>query len=214
MERGQMATGFFLVAHDEFTGKPRISQDLLLCGLVGAQIADLVIGGRLTMAGDRVAVAHREVSGLDELGTFVLDSVVHEPDAHTVRSWNDALGEILHDLTVARLTADQVLRTETSRSLLGKRKTRYPAVDLVRARKPTVELREMFQDPGRFNLPGAFVASMLSTLEVETVLEPDTDRATVRSVAAQAAEHLPGSLSQLRAGLAETVAAISLTVRR
>ncbi|TCK25139.1 Golgi phosphoprotein 3 GPP34 [Pseudonocardia endophytica] len=214
MERGQMATGFFLVVHDEFTGKPRISSDLLLCGLVGAQIADLVVGGRLTMSGDRVALVRPEVSGLDELGTFVLDSVSHEPEAHTVRSWNDALGEILHDLTVGRLTADQVLRKETSRGLLGKRKARYPAVDLVRARRPTVELREMFDDPRRFNLPGAFIASMLSTLEVEAVLEPEIDRGTVRTIAAQAAEHLPGSLSQLRAGLADTVAAISLTVRR
>ncbi len=214
MERGQMATGFFLVVHDEFTGKPRISPDLVLCGLVGAQIADLVIGGRLTMSGDRVAVVRPEVSGLDELGTFVLDSVVHEPDAHTVRSWNDALGEILHDLTVGRLAADGVLRKEVSRGLLGKRKARYPAVDLVRARRPTVELREMFADPRRFNLPGAFLAALLSTLEVDTVLEPEIERSQVRSISGQAAEHLPGSLSQLRAGLADTVAAISLTVRR
>lgn len=214
MERGQMATGFFLVVHDEFTGKPRISPDLLLCGLVGTQIADLVIGGKLTMSGDRVSVVQPEVSGLDELGTFVLDSVAHEPEAHTVRSWNDALGEILHDLTVGRLTADHVLRKETTRGLIGKRKSRYPAVDLVRARRPTVELREMFDDPSRFNLPGAFIAAMVATLEVDTVLEPEIDRGKVRSIAAQAAEHLPGSLSQLRAGVADTVAAISLTVRR
>lgn len=209
-----MATSFFLVVHDEFTGKPLISQDLLLCGLVGAQIADLVVGGRLTMAGDRVAVVRSEVSGLDEMGTFVLDSVAHEPEGHTVRSWNDALGEILYDLAVGRLTADQVLRKETSRGLLGKRKARYPAVDLVRARRPTVELREMFDDPRRFNLTGAFLAAMLATLEVDGVLEPDIERGRFRSIAGQAAEHLPGSLSQLRAGLADTVASISLTVRR
>lgn len=214
MERGQMATGFFLVVHDEFTGKPLISPDLLLCGLVGAQIADLVIGGRLTMSGDRVTVVRAEVSGLDELATFVLDSVSHESESHTVRSWNDALGEILYDLTVGRLTADQILRRETSRGLLGKRKSRYPAVDLVRARRPTVELREMFDDPRRFTLPGAFLAAMLATLEVDAVMEPEVERTRLRSIAGQAAEHLPGSLSQLRAGLADTVAAISLTVRR
>lgn len=214
MERGQMATGFFLVVHDEFTGKPRISPDLLLCGLVGAQVADLVIGGRLTMTGDRVSVVRPEVSGLDDLGAFVLDSVAQEPQERPVRSWNGALGEVLHDRTVGRLIDDQVLRKEIGRGLLRTRRARYPAVDLVRARRPAVDLRGMFEDPRRFTLSGAFIASMLATLEVDAVLEPDVGRARVRSIATQAAEHLPGSLSRLRAGLAGTVTAISPTARR
>lgn len=214
MERGQMATGFFLIAHDEFSGKPRINPELLLCGVLGAQIADLVIGGRLTMSGDRVTVVDPDATELDEMGTLVLDSVAHARETHTVRVWNDVLNQMLLDLTAGRLVADRVVRKESGRGLLGRRRERYPAVDLVRARRPELELREMFADPARFTLPGAFTATMIDTLGAETLLEPGVERSVVRSVAGQAAEHLPGSLSQLRSGLAATVSSISLTVRR
>lgn len=214
MERGRMATGFFLIVHDEFTGKARVNPELLRCGLVGAQIADLVVQGRLTMSGDRVTVVDRSVAGLDEMGTLVLDSVVHESETHTVRAWNDALGTLLLDLTTGRLVADRVLRRESVRSLFGRGSHRYPALDLVAARQPTLALREMVGDPTTFTLPGAFTLTMIETLGVGAALEPELDRTTVRSIAEQATDHLPGSLSQLRSGLAAAVSAISLTVRR
>ena len=214
MERGQMATGFFLIAHDEFTGRVKINPELLSCGLLGAQIADLIIGSKLTMSGDRVSVVDPDVTGLDQVATLVLDSVSHEQDTHTVRVWNDALSELLIELTANRLIADGVLRKESGRGLLGRKRERFPAVDLVRARRPELELREMFEDPKRFNLPGAFTAAMIDTLGLDALLEPEIERTLVRSIAGQAAEHLPGSLSQLRSGLAATVAAISLTIRR
>ncbi|MDN5915003.1 MAG: GPP34 family phosphoprotein [Pseudonocardia sp.] len=209
-----MTTGFFLIAHDEFSGKVRIHPDLLLCGLVGAQIADLVIGGRLTMSGDRVTVVDPDVAGLDEMATLVLDSVAHDRETHTVRAWNDVLNQLLLDLTTSRLVADRILRKESARSLLGRRREHYPALDLVRARHPELELRAMFTDPATFTLPGAFTAAMIDTLGLDTLLEPGIERSVVRSIAGQAAEHLPGSLSQLRSGLAASVSAISLTIRR
>ena len=214
MERGRMTTGFFLIAHDEFSGKARVNPDLLQCGLVGAQIADLVIGGRLTMSGDRVTVVDPNVNGLDEMATLVLDSVAHDRETHTVRVWNDVLGAMLVDLTTSRLVADEVLRRDAGRRMLGRKRERFPAADLVSARRPELELREMFTDPAKFTLPGAFTAAMIDTLGLDALFEPHVERSMVRSIAAQAAEHLPGSLSQLRSGLAATVSAISLTIRR
>lgn len=214
MERGRMTTGFFLIAHDEFSGKVRVNPDLLQCGLVGAQIADLVIGGRLTMSGDRVTVVDPTVTGLDEMATLVLDSVAHDREIHTVRVWNDVLGTMLLDLTTSRLVADGVLRRDGGRGMLGRKRERFPAVDLVAARRPELELRAMFTDPATFTLPGAFAASMIDALGLGALFEPHVERSVVRSIAGQAAEHLPGSLSQLRSGVAATVSAISLTVRR
>src|SRR5688572_10004173 len=47
MERPWVAADLFLIAHDEFSGKLRISRTLLACGLAGAQLAELVMDGGL-----------------------------------------------------------------------------------------------------------------------------------------------------------------------
>lgn len=205
MERGRMAPGFFLIALDPVSGKVRIAPELLRCGLVGTQVADLVIGGRLTLADDRLVLTRHDTFGLDEPARYVLDCVAHEPDGYTVRAWNGVLGEVLVDMVARRLTADSVLRRESARSRLGHRRDRHPAVDLARARAPGADLAGMVREPHTFTLPGAFTAAVLVALGIDDVLEPDVDRAQLSSLAAQITGYLPGSLATLRSGLVETV---------
>ncbi|MBW0104982.1 GPP34 family phosphoprotein [Pseudonocardia sp. KRD291] len=207
MERGRMAPGFFLIVHDPLSGKARIAPDLLRCGVVGTQVADLVIGGRLTLADDRLVVTRHDTFGLDEPARYVLDCVAHEPDGYTVRAWSGVLGEILVEMVARRLTADSVLRRESGRGRLGRRRDRHPAVDLARARQPGADLAAMLREPHTFTLPGAFTAALLQTLGIDDVLEPDVDRARLTSLATQAVGHLPGSLAALRSGLVETASA-------
>ncbi|RZT85053.1 Golgi phosphoprotein 3 GPP34 [Pseudonocardia sediminis] len=207
MERGRMAPGFFLIVHDTASGKVRVAPELLRLGLVGTQVADLVIGGRLTLADDRIVVTRNDAVGLDEPARYVLDCVAHEPEGYTVRAWAGVLGEILHDMVARRLTTDGILRRDSARGRLGRRRDRHPAVDPERARQPGTELAAMVLDPHTFTLPGAFTAAVLDTLGADDVLEPDVDRARLASIATQATGYLPGSLASLRSGLGETVAA-------
>lgn len=205
MERGLMAPGFFLIVHDPHSGKIGVDPELLRCGIVGTQVADLVIGGRLTVADDRIVVTRDDAVGLDEPARYVLDCVAHEPQGYTVAEWAGVLGEVLLDMVARRLTADGVVRRESARARLGRRRDRHPALDLERARQPRAELAAMVHSPHTFTLPGAFTAAVLDTLGIDDVLEPDVDSAQLTSIATRATDHLPGSLTALRSGLLEAV---------
>lgn len=207
MERGLMAPGFFLIVHDPHSGKVRVPPELLRHGIVGAQIADLVIGGRLTIADDRIVVTRNDPAGLNEPARYVLDCIAGEPVGFTVREWTGVLGEVLLDMVANRLAVDGVVRRESARARFGRRRDRHPAVDLDRARQPRADLAAMVLRPQTFTLPGAFTVAVLGTLGIDDVLEPEVDRARLASIATQATDHLPGSLGALRSGLVETISA-------
>ena len=54
MGHSDYAPNLFLVAHDSFTGRMEVSRELVLCGLVAAELAHLVVERRLGVADDRV----------------------------------------------------------------------------------------------------------------------------------------------------------------
>ena len=78
MDRERLAADFFLIAHDEFSGKLRISRDLLSCGLVGAQLAELIMANRLAVQGGRVLVTEVRGDG-DEIGAYVAETSPARP---------------------------------------------------------------------------------------------------------------------------------------
>lgn len=216
MEQGALAKGLFLIAYDEAVGRPGLAQDLLACGLVGAQIADLVTAGLVTVDGqDRVVGVRSGRTAPDhESATLVLDSIAHEPRQHTVRAWIDALGGALLDAVRTDLVRDGVLVETTERGLLGRRRTRLSVRDVSAALRPEATLQSMIRSPGTFTLPGAITLVLLSALGVERLLEPGVDRATARTLAEDAVTHLPAPIDRLRRGLAETATTAGASVRR
>lgn len=217
MEQGALATGFFLIALDETTGRAALHPELLACGLVGAQLADLVVAGTLTVTDDdRVQTTSTGVASdpADEAAALVLDSVAHEPRGHPVRAWIDALGGPLTEIVQNGLVQRGVLAVEWRRGLLGRRHSRLRVTDAPAARAPGTELGSMVRHPATFSLPGACTLVLLTALGVEQVLEPEIDRATAREVAGQAAAHLPAPLARLREGLTATATAVGVAVRR
>ena len=67
MDRPRLAADFFLIAHDEFSGRLRLSTELLACGLGGAQLAELVVADR-RRRGVRAAPGHRRPGGRQRRG--------------------------------------------------------------------------------------------------------------------------------------------------
>lgn len=217
MEQGTLANGLFLIAYDESAGRSGLAPDLLACGLVGAQLADLVTAGALSVDEEQRVVGTRSGPSGDapgEAATLVLDSVAHEPRAHPVRAWIDALGGPLLDAVRNDLVERGVLRHETERGLLGRRRSRLAVGSPGAAHAPGIALREMVRHPGTFTLPGIVTLVVISALGVESLLEPEVDRATARTLAADAAGHLPDPLARLRDGVADAAAALSVAVRR
>ena len=79
MDHSYLPDEFFLIAHDEFSGKLRISQDLLGCGLVGAQLADLVMARRIGIEAGRVLITDTPGDAGDEVGAYVIETLTRQP---------------------------------------------------------------------------------------------------------------------------------------
>ena len=214
MDRERLAADFFLIAHDEFSGKLRISRDLLGCGLVGAQLAELIMANRLAVEGGRVLVTEVRGDG-DEIGAYVAESISRQTSTHSVRVWVDTFRETLYELVVRRLVEEGVVRREQGgRQLMRKRPDRFPATDLLAAARPRLRLEHMLRTPQEFDLPGAILAVLVGAVGVETVLDPEIDRVAARELMARLEENLPADLRSLVDGVRAAVAAVSLTVRR
>ena len=214
MDRERLAADFFLIAHDEFSGKLRISPDLLGCGLVGAQLAELIMANRLSVEGGRVLVT--EVRGdCDEVGAYIAESISRQTTTHSVRVWIDTFREVLYELVARRLVDEGVVRREQGgRQLMRRRPDRFPATDLLAAARPRLRLEHMLRTPQEFDLPGAIIAVLVGAVGAETVLDPEIDRNATRELLTRLEENLPEDVRSLVEGVRAAVAAVSLTIRR
>jgi hypothetical protein len=210
MSRSHLAENFFLIVHDPFTGKLTISRELLDCGLVTSELADLVLTGHLDIVDDRVVVTDREDGAEDPIAAYVLEAVGRQSSPHSVRVWAEAIGEIMFGLVSQHLIDNGVVRVEQHRAMLRRGPDRFPAQDLLKASGPRLRLEHMIRNPRTFDLPGAVAAAIVGALGVERTFEFDVDRELFTDLT----ENLPPTLQRLLAGVTATVAAISLTVRR
>jgi hypothetical protein len=204
-----------LIAHDEFSGKLRISLELLCCGLVGGQLADLIVANRLAVEGGRVLVTDDRSEARDEVGDYVVESISRQTSTHSVRVWVETLQEVLYELIGRRLINDGVVRREQGgRQLMRRRPDRFPATDLLAAARPRLRLEHMLRTPQEFDLPGAILAVLVGAVGVETVLDPEIDRTAARELMTRLEENFPADLRALIEGVRAAAVAVSLTVRR
>ena len=214
MQRPRLAGDLFLVAHDEFSGKLRVSADLLGCGLVGAKLAELVVSDRLVVESGRVLATDARGDGSDAIGDYVVDTLLRQETTHTVRVWVETFREVLPDLVAQRLVDQAVVRREEGGGRWRRRADRFPATDLLAATGPRLRLEHMLRTPQEFDLAGAVLAALVGAAGVESLLDPDLDRAALRELVARLEENLPADLRAVVEGVRAAVAAVSLTVRR
>ena len=58
-----LAEEFFLIAHDDHTGRGLLDADVLAVGLAGAVLAGLVLAGRVTVLDGKVALMDERPAG-------------------------------------------------------------------------------------------------------------------------------------------------------
>lgn len=214
MDQDHLAARIFLVAHDEFTGRSHISRELLTCGLVGAQLAELMIAGPVAMAGGRVVMTGESHPDADPIAAYVMEGIQRQASSHTVRTWTSNLGDPLYELIARELVDRGILRRQVSRGILRQPADRFPAVDLLRAAGPRIRLEHMIRHPRDLDLAGGVVAALLWSLGVDRILDPTIDRVAARQLVDEVQENLPPDLAELLTGVTAAGAAVSLTVRR
>lgn len=99
---GLVADELYLLAHHEVTGKPLLERRPLSIGLAGGLLAELMLGGSISLRDDGAVMAHRAWPR-DDLGRRVRDQIVAEQEPEPVREWllflaRSAVGDVARRL--------------------------------------------------------------------------------------------------------------------
>src|SRR4051812_29822687 len=86
-----LADELFLIGHDQYTGKPQVSDSALDTGLAGAVLGELVLAGRLGVADDtKVEVRDQRPYG-ERVSDAALAEMLKQTEQHPVRAWVEYL---------------------------------------------------------------------------------------------------------------------------
>lgn len=210
MANVQLAEQFFLISHDETSGRPLVSIERVECGLVGAMFGELIIDERLGIKDGFVLVLDKEpVDG--GLSDSLINTVDQQSTEHRVRTWARELGPDAYRIMAERLIASGLLRRERGRKLFSRPGERYPAVDLYDVARPRLMLNHLLYNREEIDLSHALLAALLSVVGVESIVVHDTNRQALRSLVNSLINAMPEQLQELVAGIGETIASIPMT---
>jgi hypothetical protein len=214
MTQEALARRMFLILHDPFSGRPEVEHTRVKGGVVAASLAELIMEGRLGMDDDRVVVLDpRAVT--DEIAGFVIQNIQHQRRALPVKTWVDALGDVLYELVARWLVTDGVVRREPgSRRLVRRGPDHFPAIDLLRSAGPRVRLEHMLRTPRDLDPVGVALAGIIRAIEADRVLDVDRDRGAVKSSLNAAAQQLPDELMSLVDGVQSALFVATYKMRR
>jgi len=113
-----LANGYYLIAHDDRTGRSRLHPRAAGLGLAAALLGELMLYGRLrAMTGDLYVVS-QEPPG-DSLAHRVLDLLIAQPQHREIRTWLAYLAADATEQVGERLLRAGVVEPVTRRKLLS-----------------------------------------------------------------------------------------------
>ncbi|WP_432843866.1 GOLPH3/VPS74 family protein [Dactylosporangium sp. CA-092794] len=113
-----LANSYYLIAHDDRTGRSRLHPRATGLGLAAGLLGELMLFGRLrAMTGDLYVVSH-EPPG-DSLAHTLLDLLVAQPQHKEIRTWLAYLSQDAADQVGERLLRAGVVEPVTKRKLLS-----------------------------------------------------------------------------------------------
>jgi hypothetical protein len=113
-----LADQFFLIAHEDRTGRSRLHPRATGLGLAAGLIGELVMQGRIRAVDGELHVVNLEAPG-DALAHGVLDLLIAQPQHRDLRTWLTFLAQDAADRVGERLIRAGVVEPVTRRRLLG-----------------------------------------------------------------------------------------------
>jgi Golgi phosphoprotein 3 (GPP34) len=159
---------FWLLAHNEQTGKPRLSDGILGLGLAAALIGEVVYSRNVTVRGGYVLVVDM-TPPQDPLAHHVLAQMAAEASTHTTRTWLVYLGRGAAQQVGERLWRAGVLRQETSRRFL-KQVTSYVPVDANKAGWPMARIATTLRRESPMEHADAFLAGLAGAAGLDRIM--------------------------------------------
>lgn len=194
------ATKLFLILHDSFSGKPVVRQSAIKRGVIGAELADLIMARRIGMENDRIVLADEGRRGADYLSTFLLESIRSQPEAYSVPVWVATLANRLFDLLASLLVSEGVVRRVPG-SRLRRSADRFLPEDLLAAAGPRVRLEHDLNSAADLDLPTQIVAALIGAIGAARTIDTDNGRGVARRRIEQITSGLPLDLRDLIIGM-------------
>jgi hypothetical protein len=203
-----LADEFFLIAHRDYDGRPRINSSALTLGLAGALLIELALHRKIRINPQQLElVVASEDPPPDATAHAVMDQLAAEPEIMSISTWLKFLGQ-----TSTQRVADRLVRTGMVRpQQIGppwRRSMLHPPLDANEAILPAVRIRSVATRRQPVELGDALLTGMAAATGLDGFLLQDLDaegRQFLREVIAQ----LPRPLMCL---IAETKAAVGAAV--
>jgi Golgi phosphoprotein 3 (GPP34) len=165
-----LADEFFLLAHDDVSGKPRLHSRVTGIGLASALLSELVLRGCARIRGAELIVEDRRPID-DELTNRVLAMVAARPP-QPVPDWLAWLAETAADDVAARLAADGIV-SRTSSWWPG-RSGRWVPANMSTAAWPAARLRMLLMHEQALTVPDVMLAGLALSCGLASYLLWDT----------------------------------------
>lgn len=189
-----LADDFFLIAHDDRSGKARLSQRAVELGLAGAMLGELVLEQRILCEGPLLRVINRDPPH-DPLAHTNLATMIAEPQHREIRTWLAFLGQTAVDAIGGRLARTGLVERVETRRLL-RTTTRWMPTDVNLPAGRVVRLRRVLTGADQMRVADTTLAGLAQATGLSGHLMWDTDPGSVRRLQ-QAATTLPPPLRDL-----------------
>jgi hypothetical protein len=207
-----LADELFLVGHDHYSGKSKISDTVLDTGLAGAVLGELVLAGRLAVADDNLVTARDQRPYGERVSDAALAEILKQHEVHPVRAWVEYLREHARTMVAPRLVQSRLVERVQARSML-KTTVRYKAVDSLKASSAQARLRYMLDHQDTLDEQTAVLGALVLATGLDYLLGGGSPR-EVRDGLGLMGQRLRPDLQALVAGVESAVAAIALSGHR
>lgn len=203
-----LADEFFLIAHRDYDGRPRLNSSALTMGLSGALLIELALHRRIRINPQQLEliVANPDPPP-DATAHAVLDYLVAEPEIMSIATWLKFLGQTSTQRVADRLTRSGMVRPQSS-GPPWRRTMLHPPLDANEAILPAVRIRGVAMRRQPVELSDALLTGLAAATGLDTYLLQDLD-ADGRQFLREVIQQLPRPLMCL---VAETKAAVGAAV--
>lgn len=172
-----LADEFYLSAHRDYDGRPRLNAPALSLGLAGALLAELAMHRRIRV--DPQSLELTVVSAdppPDATAHAVLDQLLGEPAIRSLATWLRYLGRTADQRVAERLARARIVR-QTVSGPVWRKITLYPPMDANDAMFPSVRVTGLAVRGLPIELPDALLVGLAAATGLDRFLLQDVDAA-------------------------------------
>lgn len=162
---GRLADDYYLIAHDDRTGRARSADPVVGIGLAAAMLGELMLSGHLAVADDVLGITHLALhyAPSDALANEILRLLTGRPQDRDLGTWIAFLAAEAASDVAGRLVADGQLTRRTRRSLggFGPARVECLPVDLSAAAWPTIRLGGLLASGGEVLLSDVVLTGLV-----------------------------------------------------